>query len=165
MTVPSGVTGRVLETRTLFETTLYNKQVECSESVGSVYVFLVQKRKVQVGDKIAGRHGNKGIISNILPRQDMPFLQNGTPVDMVLNPLGVPSRMNVGQIFECLLGLAAHTLEQNYKVLPFDEMRMVMKFLVDLYINNYIKLVVLQNKKWLFRPESPGKVFYLMGVQ
>ena len=95
LTVPSGVTGRVLETRTLFETTLYNKQVECSESVGSVYVFLVQKRKVQVGDKIAGRHGNKGIISNILPRQDMPFLQNGTPVDMVLNPLGVPSRMNV----------------------------------------------------------------------
>ena len=64
-----------------------------------------------MGDKIAGRHGNKGIISNILPRQDMPFLQNGTPVDMVLNPLGVPSRMNVGQIFECLLGLAAHTLE------------------------------------------------------
>ena len=92
-----------------------------------------------------------GIISNILPRQDMPFLQNGTPVDMVLNPLGVPSRMNVGQIFECLLGLAAHALEQNYKVLPFDEMH-VMKFLVDLYINNYIKLVVLQNKNGFSDP-------------
>ena len=156
LTVPSGVTGRVLETRTLFETTLYNKQVECSESVGSVYVFLVQKRKVQVGDKIAGRHGNKGIISNILPRQDMPFLQNGVPVDMVLNPLGVPSRMNVGQIFECLLGLAAHTLEQNYKVLPFDEMHGDEVSRGFVYQQLY-KARCSTKQKWLFRPESPGK--------
>ena len=156
LTVPSGVTGRVLETRTLFETTIYNKQVECSESVGSVYVFLVQKRKVQVGDKIAGRHGNKGIISNILPRQDMPFLQNGVPVDMVLNPLGVPSRMNVGQIFECLLGLAAHTLEQNYKVLPFDEMHGDEVSRRFVYQQLY-KARCATKQKWLFQPESPGK--------
>jgi DNA-directed RNA polymerase subunit beta len=156
LTVPSGVTGRVLETRTLFETTIYNKQVECSESVGSVYVFLVQKRKVQVGDKIAGRHGNKGIISNILPRQDMPFLQNGVPVDMVLNPLGVPSRMNVGQIFECLLGLAAHTLEQNYKVLPFDEMHGEEVSRGFVYQQLY-KARCATKQKWLFQPESPGK--------
>ena len=156
LTVPSGVTGRVLETRTLFETTIYNKQVECSESVGSVYVFLVQKRKVQVGDKIAGRHGNKGIISNILPRQDMPFLQNGVPVDMVLNPLGVPSRMNVGQIFECLLGLAAHTLKQNYKVLPFDEMHGDEVSRGFVYQQLY-KARCATKQKWLFQPESPGK--------
>ena len=156
LTVPGGVTGRVLETRILFETTIYNKQVECSESVGSVYVFLVQKRKVQVGDKIAGRHGNKGIISNILPRQDMPFLQNGVPVDMVLNPLGVPSRMNVGQIFECLLGLAAHTLEQNYKVLPFDEMHGDEVSRGFVYQQLY-KARCSTKQKWLFRPESPGK--------
>ena len=156
LTVPSGVTGRVLETRTLFETTIYNKQVECSESVGSVYVFLVQKRKVQVGDKIAGSHGNKGIISNILPRQDMPFLQNGVPVDMVLNPLGVPSRMNVGQIFECLLGLAAHTLEQNYKVLPFDEMHGDEVSRGFVYQQLY-KARCATKQKWLFQPESPGK--------
>ena len=156
LTVPSGVTGRVLETRTLFETTIYNKQVECSESVGSVYVFLVQKRKVQVGDKIAGRHGNKGIISNILPRQDMPFLQNGVPVDMVLNPLGVPSRMNVGQIFECLLGLAAHTLEQNYKILPFDEMHGDEVSRGFVYQQLY-KARCATKQKWLFQPESPGK--------
>ena len=156
LTVPSGVTGRVLETRTLFETTIYNKQVECSESVGSVYVFLVQKRKVQVGDKIAGRHGNKGIISNILPRQDMPFLQNGVPVDMVLNPLGVPSRMNVGQIFECLLGLAAHTLEQNYKVLTFDEMHGDEVSRGFVYQQLY-KARCATKQKWLFQPESPGK--------
>ena len=156
LTVPSGVTGRVLETRPLFETKKFNEQVDCFESVGSVYVFLVQKRKVQVGDKIAGRHGNKGIISNILARQDMPFLQNGVPVDMVLNPLGVPSRMNVGQIFECLLGLAAHTLEQNFKVLPFDEMHgdEVSRGFV---FQQLYKARCATQQKWVFRPDSPGK--------
>jgi DNA-directed RNA polymerase subunit beta len=156
LTVPSGVTGRVLETRPLFESQLFNEQVECFESVGSVYVFLVQKRKVQVGDKIAGRHGNKGIISNILPRQDMPFLQNGVAVDMVLNPLGVPSRMNVGQIFECLLGLAAHTLEQNFKVLPFDEMHGDEVSRGFVYQQLY-RARCATRQKWVFRPESPGK--------
>ena len=156
LVVPSGVTGRVLECRTLFETTKYNEELDSYESVGSVHIFLVQKRKVQVGDKIAGRHGNKGIISNILPRQDMPFLQNGTPVDMVLNPLGVPSRMNVGQIFECLLGLAAHTLEQNYKVLPFDEMHGDEVSRGFVYQQLY-KARCATNQKWVFRPESPGK--------
>jgi DNA-directed RNA polymerase subunit beta len=68
------------------------------------------KRKLQPGDKMAGRHGNKGIISRILPQEDMPFLEDGTPVDFVLNPLGVPSRMNVGQIFETHLGWAARGL-------------------------------------------------------
>jgi DNA-directed RNA polymerase beta subunit len=77
-----------------------------------------RKAIIQVGDKIAGRHGNKGIISNILPVQDMPYLPDGTPLDLVLNPLGVPSRMNVGQIFECLLGLAGSYLGQNYKIQP-----------------------------------------------
>ena len=156
LTVPSGVTGRILQAMPLFETVKYNEQVDCFEAVGSVNVFLVQKRKVQVGDKIAGRHGNKGIISNILPRQDMPFLQNGAPVDMVLNPLGVPSRMNVGQIFECLLGLAAHTLEQNYKVLPFDEMHGDEVSRGFVYQQLY-KARCATNQKWIFRPESPGK--------
>ena len=156
LTVPSGVTGRILQAMPLFETVKYNEQVDCFEAVGSVNVFLVQKRKVQVGDKIAGRHGNKGIISNILPRQDMPFLQNGAPVDMVLNPLGVPSRMNVGQIFECLLGLAAHTLEQNYKVLPFDEMHGDEVSRGFVYQQLY-KARCATDQKWIFRPESPGK--------
>jgi DNA-directed RNA polymerase subunit beta len=85
-----------------------------------IHVYLAEKRIIQVGDKIAGRHGNKGIISNILPVQDMPYLPDGTPLDLVLNPLGVPSRMNVGQIFECLLGLAGSYLGQNYKIQPFE---------------------------------------------
>jgi DNA-directed RNA polymerase subunit beta len=154
--VPNGVTGRVLHCRKLFERQEYNDHMEALESIGSVYVYLVQKRKVQVGDKVAGRHGNKGIISNILPRQDMPFLQNGVPVDMVLNPLGVPSRMNVGQIFECLLGLAAQTLQQNFKVLPFDEMHGTEVSRGFVYQQLYEARLATQ-QKWLFRPNSPGK--------
>jgi DNA-directed RNA polymerase subunit beta len=71
-----------------------------------VKVFVAVKRKLQPGDKMAGRHGNKGVISRIVPIEDMPFLEDGTPVDIVLNPLGVPSRMNVGQILETHLGWA-----------------------------------------------------------
>ncbi|MFN9376622.1 MAG: DNA-directed RNA polymerase subunit beta [Novosphingobium sp.] len=80
-----------------------------------VKVFVAVKRKLQPGDKMAGRHGNKGIISRILPVEDMPFLEDGTPVDLVLNPLGVPSRMNVGQIFETHLGFAARALGHEIK--------------------------------------------------
>ena len=75
-----------------------------------VKVFLAQKRKVQVGDKLAGRHGNKGVLSKVVPQEDMPYLPDGTPVDIVLNPLGVPSRMNIGQILEVHLGMAAWSL-------------------------------------------------------
>ncbi|MFB0612843.1 DNA-directed RNA polymerase subunit beta [Aurantiacibacter poecillastricola] len=80
-----------------------------------VKVFVAVKRKLQPGDKMAGRHGNKGVISRILPEEDMPFLEDGTPVDIVLNPLGVPSRMNVGQIFETHLGFAARGLGMQIK--------------------------------------------------
>jgi DNA-directed RNA polymerase subunit beta len=80
-----------------------------------VKVFVAVKRKLQPGDKMAGRHGNKGVISRILPAEDMPFLADGTPVDLVLNPLGVPSRMNVGQIFETHLGFAARALGHEIK--------------------------------------------------
>jgi len=70
-------------------------------------VYVAQKRKISVGDKLAGRHGNKGVISKILPLEDMPHMADGTPVDIILNPLGVPSRMNVGQVLEAHLGYAA----------------------------------------------------------
>jgi DNA-directed RNA polymerase subunit beta len=78
-----------------------------------VKVYVAIKRKLQVGDKMAGRHGNKGVVSRILPEEDMPYLANGNPVDIVLNPLGVPSRMNVGQILEVHLGWAAYQLGQR----------------------------------------------------
>src|SRR3546814_6630247 len=80
-----------------------------------VKVFVAVKRKLQPGDKMAGRHGNKGVISRILPVEDMPFLEDGTHVDIVLNPLGVPSRMNVGQIFETHLGWAARGLGKQIR--------------------------------------------------
>jgi DNA-directed RNA polymerase subunit beta len=78
-----------------------------------VKVYIAMKRKLSVGDKMAGRHGNKGVIARILPEEDMPYLPNGTPVEIVLNPLGVPSRMNVGQILETHLGWAAHQLGER----------------------------------------------------
>lgn len=86
-----------------------------------VRVYVAQLRKLSIGDKMAGRHGNKGVISTILPEEDMPFLPNGTSVDILLNPLGVPSRMNVGQLFETLLGLAAHMNEEHYVVPQFAQ--------------------------------------------
>lgn len=83
-------------------------------------VYVAKKRKISVGDKMAGRHGNKGVVANIVPQEDMPFLEDGTPVDICLNPLGVPSRMNLGQIFETLLGWAGDKLGTNFATPIFD---------------------------------------------
>jgi DNA-directed RNA polymerase subunit beta len=83
-------------------------------------VYIAKKRKIRVGDKMAGRHGNKGIVSKIVRQEDMPFLEDGTPVDIVLNPLGVPSRMNLGQIFEAVLGWAGKELGMKFATPIFD---------------------------------------------
>ena len=85
-----------------------------------VRVYIAQKRKISVGDKMAGRHGNKGVVSRVLPQEDMPFLPDGTPLDIVLNPLGVPSRMNIGQVLEVHLGYAAHELGWKIATPIFD---------------------------------------------
>jgi DNA-directed RNA polymerase, beta subunit/140 kD subunit len=85
-----------------------------------VRVFISQKRKIHVGDKMAGRHGNKGVVSNIVPMEDMPYLPDGTPIDIMLNPLGVPSRMNIGQVMELHLGMAARTLGIHIASPVFD---------------------------------------------
>ena len=125
--------------------------------IQSVKMFLAEKRRIQVGDKLSGRHGNKGILSQILPREDMPFLPDGTPLDLVLNPLGVPSRMNVGQIYECLLGLAGKFLGEHYRCTAFDEMygaEASRSFV-------FSKLFEARKKtgfKWLFNPNWPGKI-------
>ena len=86
----------------------------------TVRVYIAQKRKISVGDKMAGRHGNKGVVSRILPPEDMPFLADGTPLDIVLNPLGVPSRMNIGQVLEVHLGIAARKLGWKIETPVFD---------------------------------------------
>ena len=122
--VPHGEGGRVVDVK-VFDREKGDELPPGANTV--VRVYIAQKRKVSVGDKLSGRHGNKGIVSRILPKEDMPFLPDGTPIDIVLNPLGVPSRMNVGQTYECLLGLAAY-LNRNedgycyYEAPPFDEM-------------------------------------------
>ena len=85
-----------------------------------VRVYIAQRRKIQVGDKMAGRHGNKGVVSRVLPQEDMPFMPDGTPLDIVLNPLGVPSRMNIGQVLEVHLGYAAHALGCKVATPIFD---------------------------------------------
>jgi DNA-directed RNA polymerase subunit beta len=105
--MPSGEWGRVIRT-TVFSRDNHD---ELPAGVNKlIQVWVAQKRKVSVGDKVSGRHGNKGVISIILPEDDMPFLPDGTPVDIILNPLGVPSRMNIGQVLEAHLGWAAQTL-------------------------------------------------------
>ena len=88
--------------------------------IKAVHVYVAQKRKISVGDKMAGRHGNKGVVSRILPPEDMPFLADGTPLDIVLNPLGVPSRMNIGQVLEVHLGIAARKLGWKIMTPVFD---------------------------------------------
>ena len=117
--VPHGEGGRVVDVK-VFDREKGDELPPGANTV--IRVYIAQKRKISVGDKLSGRHGNKGIVSRILPKEDMPFLPDGTPIDIVLNPLGVPSRMNVGQTYECLLGLAAYLTGNHYMAPPFDEM-------------------------------------------
>jgi len=152
--VPNGEKGRVVDVR------VFTREQGDELPPGAnmvVRCYVAQKRKIQVGDKMAGRHGNKGIISRILPVEDMPYLPDGTPMDIVLNPLGVPSRMNVGQVFECLLGWAAENLGVRFKMTPFDEM----------YGEEASRLTThskLQKAReetgndWVFNPDNPGKI-------
>nr|YP_010474178.1 RNA polymerase beta subunit [Corydalis borii]UVH68391.1 RNA polymerase beta subunit [Corydalis borii] len=145
--LPIGGRGRVIDVRWI------RKRGDRPEMIR---VYISQKRDIKVGDKVAGRHGNKGIISKILPRQDMPYLQDGTPVDMVFNPLGVPSRMNVGQIFECSLGLAGDLLDRHYRIAPFDE-RYEQGASRKLVFSELYEASKQTANPWVFEPEYPGK--------
>ena len=118
--VPHGEFGIIVDVKIF---TRENRD-ELSPGVNQmVRVYIAQKRKIQVGDKMAGRHGNKGVVSRVLPEEDMPFLADGTPLDIVLNPLGVPSRMNIGQVLEVHLGLAARALGWRVATPVFDGAR------------------------------------------
>jgi len=157
--VPSTERGRVVDVR------IYTREQGDELPPGAnmvVRVYVAQRRKIQVGDKMAGRHGNKGIISRILPQQDMPYLPDGTPIDIVLNPLGVPSRMNVGQVFECLMGWASSHLGCRVKVVPFDEMHGAEKSkqTVQAYLEEAAKL---PGKEWVYNPGNPGKIQLIDG--
>jgi DNA-directed RNA polymerase subunit beta len=157
--VPGTERGRVVDVR------IYTREQGDELPPGAnmvVRVYVAKRLKIQVGDKMAGRHGNKGIISRILPREDMPYLPDGTPIDIVLNPLGVPSRMNVGQVFECLMGWASSHLDCRVKVVPFDEMHGAEKSkqTVQAFLEEAAKQ---PGKGWVYDPENPGKIQLIDG--
>lgn len=155
--VPHGTEGRVIDVRVISTTLLNKDEPTVTASCEIIRIYIAQIRKIQIGDKLAGRHGNKGIISRILPRQDMPFLPDGTPIDIIFNPLGVPSRMNVGQIFECLLGFAGEKLGKRFKVVPFDEV--YGQEASRILVNQKLKEASLKkNTEWIFNPLYPGKI-------
>ena len=152
--VPNGEKGRVVDVR------VFTREQGDELPPGAnmvVRVYVAQKRKIQVGDKMAGRHGNKGIISRILPIEDMPYLPDGTPIDIALNPLGVPSRMNVGQVFECLLGWAGENLAMRFKMMPFDEMygKEASRETVHGKIQDAARK---PGKSWVYDEDNPGKI-------
>ncbi len=135
--VPHGEYGIVVDTKTF---TRENGD-ELSPGVNkSVRIYIAQKRKISVGDKMAGRHGNKGVVSRVLPVEDMPFLPNGRPLDIVLNPLGVPSRMNIGQVLEIHLSLAAKALGFNIATPVFDGAKEIDIQEALLLANDYVNL-------------------------
>ena len=115
--VPHGESGIVVDVKVF---TKENSDELAPGVTKSVRVYIAQKRKISVGDKMAGRHGNKGVVSRVLPEEDMPFLPDGTPLDIVLNPLGVPSRMNIGQVLEVNLGYVAKALGWKVQTPVFD---------------------------------------------
>jgi DNA-directed RNA polymerase subunit beta len=157
--VPNGEKGRVVDVRVFTR----EKGDELPPGANMVVrVYVAQKRKIQVGDKMAGRHGNKGVVSRILPIEDMPFLPDGRAIDLVLNPLGVPSQMNVGQIFECLLGWAGDILGARFKCVPFDEMHGAEMSRET--VRGMLRWArEISGKDWVFDDENPGKIWVYDG--
>ncbi len=124
----------------------------------NVKFYIANKRKIKIGDKLSGRFGNKGVISKILPHEDMPFFNDGTTIDIILNPLGIPSRMNIGQIFECLLGLCSTKLNKRFKILSFDED--IVKESTRIFVNNKLKeAFIKEDDLGLFDHKNFGKLF------
>lgn len=155
--VPKGVEGFVFGVHILPPKEPDVLAIAPKNSILRVRIVLLQARKIQVGDKMAGRHGNKGIISKILPEYDMPYLPDGKPVDIVLNPLGVPSRMNVGQILESLLGLAGFYLNESYKIKLFDE-KVGSEASRSFVYSKLFQASIQTRQSWLFEPHHPGKI-------
>ncbi len=156
--VPFDCYGRVLD----IQINIYEKYVQeiglsnNKKSLYNINIYIAQINKLQVGDKLSGRHGNKGIISKILSKNDVPFLPNGKMVDIILNPLGVPSRMNVGQLYEGFLGLAGELLNKRYRIMPFDEIfnANASRILINSALNSARKKT---KNNWVFNKNSIGK--------
>ena len=149
--VPVGMAGRVIaiQKRQTIENT-------------TIRIYMLITRFLRIGDKLSGRHGNKGVISSLVSSQDLPYRPDGQQVDLILNPLGVPSRMNLGQIFECLLGLAGQQLQQRYKITAFDEI-FAFGASKKLCYSKLYESRILSNNKAFFDTRHPGKTWMVDG--
>ena len=167
LTVPHGEKGKIVDVMVFSRDNGDELQYGVNKLVR---VFVAQKRKITVGDKMAGRHGNKGVISRIVPVEDMPYLADGRSIDIILNPLGVPSRMNVGQVLETHLGWAAEKQNRRYSTSVFNKGRMidgkeikneefVMQQLKECYDRDPLKLVDMEGKATLYDGRS-GEPFH-----
>ncbi len=161
--VPHGEYGIIVDVKVF---TRENSKDELQPGVNKVVrCYIAQKRKISVGDKMAGRHGNKGVVSRILPVEDMPFLPDGTPLDVVLNPLGVPSRMNIGQVLEVHLGYAAKALGWKIATPVFDGAREadIFKCLKDAGYNENGKVMLKDGRtgEYFDNPVTVGYMYYL----
>jgi DNA-directed RNA polymerase subunit beta len=169
LTVPHGEKGKVVDVMVFSRDNGDELQYGVNKLVR---VFVAQKRKITVGDKMAGRHGNKGVISRIVPVEDMPYLADGRPIDVILNPLGVPSRMNVGQVLETHLGWVAERHGQRYNTAIFNNGRdiknedFVMNNLKETYDNDPFKLVNMEGKATLYdgRTGEPFHKKIMVGI-
>ena len=155
--VPNTKKGRIISVEYLHNINNYLTSLQININyLQLIKIYLMQNRIIQIGDKISGRHGNKGVISKILATQNMPYFIDGTIIDIILNPLGVPSRMNVGQVLECLLGLASFYLKKRFQIIPFDETfgpETSRNFIYSkLYLCN-----LRTGKHWLLNYNNPGK--------
>lgn len=152
--VPRGVEGRIIDVQTSETKDLMKDNLDAR--IESVSIQVLECKKLKIGDKIAGRHGNKGIVSKILSIEDVPYYPDGTCIDMILNPLGVPSRMNIGQIFESLLGLIGTKLNKKFKILPFDEI-CGYEASRSLVFSKLYETSQKLKQSWVFAPNYPGK--------
>ena len=150
--------GRLIDIRLNYDEFYKNINGENLLIPFTIKFYIAQIRNIEVGDKLAGRHGNKGIISRILSEKDMPFLPDGSSIDIIFNPLGVPSRMNVGQLLETLLGFACDKLNERLQILPFDEVYApeASNILLDKKFKNMSKIM---NTSWLYNKSHIGKIF------
>ena len=131
-------------------------------SMKSVVIYTIERRRIVIGDKLSGRHGNKGVVAKVVSNESMPYTLDGTVVDIIFSPLGIPSRMNIGQIMESLLGLAGKYLKENYIVKGFSEKKGVLssKYMV---FDKLLEARKFTRRDWLFDLNSPGKTLLLNG--
>lgn len=160
---------KTLFNRSFFrDTSIYFKNQKSAQilrtkiSNKSVIIYTLEKRHIKIGDKLSGRHGNKGVISKVISNEDMPFTLDGIALDIIFNPLGIPSRMNIGQIMECLLGLAGKYLKENYLINGFAEKNGIIssKYMV---FHKLIEAKIVCKKDWILDLQSPGKSLLVNG--